>query len=139
MFNSALQLGSAVGAALISSIQATIDDSSQTDDEYKGRAIGFWLLLAFVVADTIAVILLYKPDSKTVGTRPWDKKPETREESIEVVEHNAEKDGFVGEKKQTGAGSEVGSSASSPKLDADSPPHSDDLTGAGDASAKTEH
>ncbi|KZV87502.1 MFS general substrate transporter [Exidia glandulosa HHB12029] len=103
IFNSALQLGSAVGAAFITSIQTTIDNSSTTDSTYRGRSIAFWILLGFIVADTIALVLLYKPDSQTAGPRPWEKTEQegNPEEGVEVVEHGDARQRAIKEKKST--------------------------------------
>ncbi|KZV98383.1 MFS general substrate transporter [Exidia glandulosa HHB12029] len=60
IFNSALQLGSAVGAALITSIQLTVDKSSTTDSPYKGREAGFWFLVGVISVEAIAVALMYR-------------------------------------------------------------------------------
>lgn len=60
IFNSALQLGSAVGAALITSIELAVDRASPSDSPYRGRAAGFWFLLAIIGAETIAVAFLYR-------------------------------------------------------------------------------
>jgi len=67
IFNSALQLGSAVGVAVITSIQLGVDgkhrhggEEVQGAERYAGRAAGFWFLLAVVALETLAVAVLYR-------------------------------------------------------------------------------
>lgn len=81
VFNSALQLGSAVGLAAVSSITTSIDEKSSFElpttewrshlDEisksmwkqaFKGRAASYWFLLAILVILTIAVAVFFKVD-----------------------------------------------------------------------------
>ncbi|KAH7061893.1 MFS general substrate transporter [Auriculariales sp. MPI-PUGE-AT-0066] len=67
IFNSALQLGSAVGVAIITSIQLAIDGRNRGKEGanlYAGRAAGFWFLLAVVALETIAVAMLYRTSSQ---------------------------------------------------------------------------
>ncbi|KAJ3993679.1 major facilitator superfamily domain-containing protein, partial [Lentinula boryana] len=46
MFNSALQLGCAAGIAITTSIQTSIQQQGDSVTSYKGRADGFWFLVA---------------------------------------------------------------------------------------------
>jgi predicted MFS family arabinose efflux permease len=83
VFNSALQLGSAVGLAAVSSITNSLDektaesltpplstwsaDLSAVSQEmwkraFEGRAASFWFLLAILGIETIAVIVFFKVD-----------------------------------------------------------------------------
>jgi MFS family permease len=83
VFNSALQLGSAVGLAAVSSITNSLDektaesltpplgtwaaDLSAVPQEmwkraFEGRAASFWFLLAILGIETIAVIVFFKVD-----------------------------------------------------------------------------
>lgn len=62
MYNSALQLGSSVGAAIITSIETSIEKQTPTGRvEYQGRAAAFWFLLAVVFVEAIAVLVFYRP------------------------------------------------------------------------------
>ncbi|KAG8827583.1 hypothetical protein FRC17_007795 [Serendipita sp. 399] len=86
IFNSALQLGSAVGLAAVSSITTSIDErnasrlevpvtewSHQLDkittsmwkSAFQGRAASYWFLLALVILVSIAVVFLFESDVPT--------------------------------------------------------------------------
>lgn len=73
IFNSALQLGSAIGLAAITSIQTSIDGdeahavstprpTTQTEwtHAYRGRAAAYWFVFAVVVLETIAVLVFFR-------------------------------------------------------------------------------
>lgn len=83
VFNSALQLGSAVGLAAVASLTTSLDEKvvdslspplntwpvnrSSINQEmwkraFKGRAASFWFLLGILGVETIAVTLLFKVD-----------------------------------------------------------------------------
>jgi len=82
VFNSALQLGSAVGLAAVSSLSNSIDQqttlvppisqwSQQLDqitsamwkEAFKGRAASYWFLLAILLVVALAVIIFFKVDA----------------------------------------------------------------------------
>lgn len=69
IFNSALQLGSAVGIAIITSIQTSVQDKDAPDGalKYKGRAAAFWFLLAVVCVELIALVVFYDPKIGELG------------------------------------------------------------------------
>jgi MFS family permease len=58
IFNSGLQLGSAVGIAIVSSIQNGINGDEPL--AFKGRKAGFWFTLAVVGAEALAVVIFMK-------------------------------------------------------------------------------
>jgi hypothetical protein len=62
--NAANQLGAAVGAAAITSIQQNID-RKQPDPQttYKGRQAGFWFMVAVVIVEMVAFIIFYQTPS----------------------------------------------------------------------------
>jgi hypothetical protein len=64
IFNGALQVGSAVGLAIGTSIQISIDaktgESEDIKQTFKGRAASFWFVLAVVGVEIIAVAALYR-------------------------------------------------------------------------------
>jgi hypothetical protein len=83
VFNCALQLGSAVGLAAVSSIQTSVDvknaaslsvpleefsqhlgeiSQSTWRTAYQGRAASFWFLLGILVLEVIAVVVFFKVD-----------------------------------------------------------------------------
>jgi len=64
IFNSALQLGSAIGSAAVTSISTSLDEGAIGESEkqqYRGRAAAFWFLLAFVVVQALVVLVFYHP------------------------------------------------------------------------------
>jgi len=77
IFNSALQLGAAVIAAIATTIQTDIDERSN-GNVYAGRAAGFWFMFACVAAQAIAVLFFYH-DAPQV-----DEAKETRSSDSEV-------------------------------------------------------
>jgi hypothetical protein len=66
IFNASLQLGAAVGSAIIASIQASVSQGKPADT-YEGRAAGFWFLFASVCLMTICVIFFYRVDRRPVA------------------------------------------------------------------------
>ena len=81
VFNSALQLGSAVGSAAVTSITTSIENKAGPNGslEYKGRADSFWFLLAVVVAEALSVLIFYKPRRTELAEEDNldEKKPES--------------------------------------------------------------
>lgn len=63
IFNSALQLGSSVGSAAVTSITSTIDNRAGTPNPhpYAGRSASFWFLLGVVVLEALSVMIFYRP------------------------------------------------------------------------------
>ncbi|CEL53947.1 Puromycin resistance protein pur8 OS=Streptomyces alboniger GN=pur8 PE=3 SV=1 [Rhizoctonia solani AG-1 IB] len=69
VFNSALQLGGAIGSSATTSIQASIDErviENGTFDgtHFQGRSASLWFLLAWVGIVTIGVAVFYKQDKR---------------------------------------------------------------------------
>lgn len=64
IFNAALQIGSAVGTAAVTSISTSIEKKDGPDGvaHFKGRADAFWFLFAIVSVATIGCVVFYKPD-----------------------------------------------------------------------------
>ncbi|KAF8636098.1 hypothetical protein AX17_003803 [Amanita inopinata Kibby_2008] len=60
IFNCALQLGSAAGIAIITSIQTSVEKTHGGPADYRGRAAGFWFLFAFVCFGMLAVLVFMK-------------------------------------------------------------------------------
>ena len=59
IFHGALQLGSAVGLAAVTSIEVSVEKKFGFD-EYRGRAAAFLFLLGIVVMQTIGVLVFYR-------------------------------------------------------------------------------
>ena len=64
IYNSALQLGSAVGISAVTSISTNIQKKAGPDgfSDFKGRAAAFWFVLAVVGTSIISVLVFYKPE-----------------------------------------------------------------------------
>ena len=72
IFNGALQLGSAVGIAVVGSITSSVDARTGGGGErrFEGRAAAYWFLFAIVVVEWIALLVFYKvrkEDSEEAG------------------------------------------------------------------------
>lgn len=63
IFNGALQLGSAVGIAAISSIETSVERTHGGSESYSGRAAAWWFLVGVVAVEAIAVAMFYRTDS----------------------------------------------------------------------------
>lgn len=63
IFNSALQLGSSVGSAVVTSITSTIDNKAPIPNPhpYAGRSASFWFVLGAVVLEAVSVAIFYQP------------------------------------------------------------------------------
>ena len=74
VFNAAIQLGSAIGIAVVSSIQSGVDSKiDQTlpgATHYEGRAAGFWFVFAVVVVEILAVLVFFKPQPTNADALP---------------------------------------------------------------------
>ncbi|EIN04578.1 MFS general substrate transporter [Punctularia strigosozonata HHB-11173 SS5] len=67
IFNGALQLGSAVGIAAVTSVESSVEKrSSRGIEGYQGRAAAFWFLLGVVIVETAAVLIFYRRDIAVV-------------------------------------------------------------------------
>ncbi|KAI0741438.1 major facilitator superfamily domain-containing protein [Daedaleopsis nitida] len=60
IFNGALQLGTAVGIAVVGSIESSIDAKHGGSDAFAGRAAAFWFMLAVVAAEFVGLLLCYR-------------------------------------------------------------------------------
>jgi hypothetical protein len=59
--NSALQLGSAVGIAVVTSIQTSVESREPKGfASYAGRRASFWFLVAVVAVTAIAIAVFYR-------------------------------------------------------------------------------
>ncbi|KAG2141136.1 major facilitator superfamily domain-containing protein [Suillus bovinus] len=59
MFNGALQFGSAIGLAAITSIETSVEATHGGSYEYAGRAASFWFLLGIVALQFILIAIFY--------------------------------------------------------------------------------
>ena len=63
IFNAALQLGSALGVSVVTSIQTNVDiihDGSSPSDKYSGAAAAFEFFLAVLVVAAIFIVIFYR-------------------------------------------------------------------------------
>jgi nitrate/nitrite transporter NarK len=69
LFNGALQLGSAVGIAAVTSIEASVEARAADGFlRFDGRRAVFWFVLAVVVLETLAVAVFYRTDRAAPDT-----------------------------------------------------------------------
>lgn len=69
IFNTALQIGSAIGVATISSLQSNIDERDPGPFFYNGRAAGFWLLLGYSVVPTLLLAWFYDRNPTSTSSK----------------------------------------------------------------------
>lgn len=60
IFNGALQLGSAIGIAAVSSIETSVEQTHGGPTSYAGRRASFWFLLAIVAAEFGATLVFFR-------------------------------------------------------------------------------
>ncbi|OAX36161.1 MFS general substrate transporter [Rhizopogon vinicolor AM-OR11-026] len=85
IFNSALQCGSAVGLAAITSIETSVEATHGGPQEYAGRAAAFWFLLGIVTLEFISVSIFYN--------RSADHKPRpTHNKPMDPAQHSTQSD-----------------------------------------------
>ena|ERR1700761_3712535 len=63
IFNSALQLGSAVGLAAVTSIETNVFGKNRGPLDYTGKAAAFWFLLGIIGLEIIAMIVFVREDA----------------------------------------------------------------------------
>jgi hypothetical protein len=59
IFNSALQFGSAVGLAAVTSIETSVEATHGGSRQYAGRAAAFWFLAGIIALQFIFVSIFY--------------------------------------------------------------------------------
>jgi len=65
LYNSACQIGSAVGTAAVTSIATSLEKKDVDGfTEFDGRAASFWFVVAVIVVVTIAVAIFYKTEQR---------------------------------------------------------------------------
>jgi len=82
IFNGALLSGSAIGLAVVSSIETSVEATHGGSHEYSGRAATFWFLLGLVVLEFILITIFYD--------RSTDHKPQPKHGNpVYPTQHNA--------------------------------------------------
>jgi hypothetical protein len=85
VFNSALQLGSALGVAAVTSVQTSVDAKNPGKNYgYAGRAAAFWFALALVGSEALAILLLYRPEQVAVASGDVEAKPVEIENDADI-------------------------------------------------------
>ena len=79
IFNCALELGSAAGVAIITSIQTSVQVNHGGPDGYKGRAAAFWFLFAFVAVEIFAVLIFMETFTVKDRGASLEKKPDFKD------------------------------------------------------------
>ncbi|EKM51218.1 uncharacterized protein PHACADRAFT_263243 [Phanerochaete carnosa HHB-10118-sp] len=64
IFNGALQLGSAVGIAAVSSIEDSVEARTGNPAGYAGRAAAFWFLLALIGLEVVSLLVFYRVEAE---------------------------------------------------------------------------
>lgn len=77
IYNAGLQLSTAVGIPIVTAIQVGVN-SSHTDT-FKGRAAGFWYVMALVAVQALAVAVFYQNRGGGEGGE-WQNKGDTKKE-----------------------------------------------------------
>ncbi|KAH7886610.1 major facilitator superfamily domain-containing protein [Phlebopus sp. FC_14] len=60
IFNGALQFGSAIGLAAVSSIETSVEATHGGPTEYQGRSASFWFVLGIVCLEIISISCFYQ-------------------------------------------------------------------------------
>ncbi|OAX31595.1 MFS general substrate transporter, partial [Rhizopogon vinicolor AM-OR11-026] len=85
IFNGALQCGSAVGIAAVTSIETSVEATHGGPQEYAGRAAAFWFLLGIATLEFISVSIFYD--------RSTDHKPQqTHDKPVDPAQHSMTSD-----------------------------------------------
>lgn len=68
IFNGALQLGSAIGLAVCSSIETSVEATHGGFDEYYGRAAIFYFFMGLIGVQALGVLIFYRvqPSSEAI-------------------------------------------------------------------------
>ncbi|OJA11328.1 hypothetical protein AZE42_12130 [Rhizopogon vesiculosus] len=83
IFHSALQCGSAVGLAAMTSIETSVEATHGGPQEYAGRAAAIWFLLGIVTLEFISLSIFY---NRSADHKPRHDKP------IDAAQHSTQSD-----------------------------------------------
>lgn len=71
IFNSAIQLGAALGSSVLLSISTSIENKTPDGPlQFTGRADAVWFLFAAVVVEALCVLIFYKPTKNPAAGKP---------------------------------------------------------------------
>ncbi|EJD41438.1 hypothetical protein AURDEDRAFT_115503 [Auricularia subglabra TFB-10046 SS5] len=92
VFNCALQLGSAVGAALITSVQLAVDKKPH-EDPFAGRAAGYWFLLGIVGLEAFAILFFYRTTDEAQAGNKLDEEVRRQRDTdaVTIIENPDER------------------------------------------------
>ena len=82
MYNGALQLGSAVGSAAVTSIQLSVQQKTGSAS-FEGRRAGFWFVLGIAIIAALSVAVFY--DDKVTVDEPFSRTDTVVESSETTV------------------------------------------------------
>ncbi|OAX36154.1 hypothetical protein K503DRAFT_772775 [Rhizopogon vinicolor AM-OR11-026] len=81
IFNGALECGTAVGIAAVTSIETSVEATHGGPQEYAGRAAAFWFLFGITTLEFISVSIFYD--------RSTDHKPQpTHDKPMDLAQHS---------------------------------------------------
>ncbi|KAG1744988.1 major facilitator superfamily domain-containing protein [Suillus paluster] len=93
IFNGALQFGSAIGLAAVSSIETSVEATHGGSHEYGGRAATFWFLVGVTALQIISVSIFYD--------RSTDHVPQPKHSTIHPAQHSTHFDEKLNDAKVT--------------------------------------
>lgn len=90
IFNGALQLGSAIGLAAVTSIETSVEAIHGGFDDYHGRAAVFWFMFGVLAVQTVGVLIFYRSRthpkaSNTIQELDDDKVAKTRDSDSIII------------------------------------------------------
>ncbi|KAI0073355.1 MFS general substrate transporter [Panus rudis PR-1116 ss-1] len=78
IFNGALQLGSAIGIAAVSSIETSVEATHGGTTSYEGRAAAFWFVLGIVCLEIVSLAVFYRVKAEDAA--------QVNEKTIDILE-----------------------------------------------------
>lgn len=91
IFTCALQLGSAAGSAIVTSIQTSVQKTHGGPNGFQGRAAGLWFLFAFTAIETLGVLIFMQntvPPLKQIPMQDQGKENDVEKISDERESHS---------------------------------------------------
>jgi len=75
ILNSSLQLGAAVGSAVVTSLMSGVS-KQKPQEVYAGRAAAFWFLFATMILEFAAVVVFYRTDAQVARAKEQEEDAE---------------------------------------------------------------
>lgn len=89
IFNGALQLGSAVGIAAVSSIETSVEEKNGDPKGYAGRAAAFWFLLGIIGVEIISLLVFYRVEAEHMSPNKTQVAADEEKGKVEVEDEKA--------------------------------------------------